>query len=171
MTVTPNPEFTKEVINQGATTLNLCFQCGTCTGSCPSGRHTAFRVRKLFRLAQLGLKDRILPTDELWACTTCYTCYERCPRGVDTVGIVFALRNLAVKEGHMHEAHKKTAGYLVKYGHFVPLAKEIRAKRTEVGLNEVPATVMSDKKFIEEIQTLAKSTGFIKLIGFEEGGK
>jgi heterodisulfide reductase subunit C len=71
----------------------------------------------------------------------------------------------------MHEAHKKTAGYLVKYGHFVPLAKEIRAKRTEVGLNEVPPTVTSDKKFIEDIQTLARSLGFDKLIGLEEGGK
>jgi heterodisulfide reductase subunit C len=169
MAVTPNPEFTKQVIDEGAETLNLCFQCGTCTGSCPSGRHTAFRVRKLFRLAQLGLKDRILPTDELWACTTCYTCYERCPRGVDTVGIVFALRNLAVKEGHMAEAHKKTAGYLLKFGHFVPLNEKIQAARKGIGLEETPPTTSSDKKFVEEIQALAKSTGFDKLIGFGEG--
>jgi heterodisulfide reductase subunit C len=168
MTVTPNPEFTKKIIDEGAETLNLCFQCGTCTGSCPSGRHTAFRVRKLFRLAQLGLKDRILPTEELWACTTCYTCYERCPRGVDTVGIVFALRNLAVKEGHMAEAHKKTAGYLIKFGHLVPLSKEFRAKRTEIGLDEVPPTVTKDKKAIEDVKTLFKSTEFDKLIGYKE---
>jgi heterodisulfide reductase subunit C len=122
-------------------------------------------------LAQLGLKDRILPTDELWACTTCYTCYERCPRGVDTVGIVFALRNLAVKEGYMATAHKKTAGYLLGKGHFVPLTDPIKAGRKSVGLDEIPPTVASDKKFIEEIQTLAKSTGFDKLIGFGEEEK
>ena len=171
MAVTPIPEFAKTVIDAGAETLNLCFQCGTCTGSCPSGRHTAFRVRKLFRLAQLGLKDRILPTDELWACTTCYTCYERCPRGVDTVGIVFALRNLAVKDGHMAEAHSKTAGYLIRFGHFVPLAKEIRESRTKIGLEEVPPTVTSDKKYIEEIKTITKSTGFDELIGYKEEKK
>jgi heterodisulfide reductase subunit C len=169
MAVTPNPEFTKLVIDEGAETLNLCFQCGTCTGSCPSGRHTAFRVRKLFRLAQLGLKDRILPTDELWACTTCYTCYERCPRGVDTVGIVFALRNLAVKDGYMAEAHKKTASYLLKFGHFVPLNEKMQTARKGIGLEEIPPTTSSDKAFVEEIQALAKSTGFDKLIGFGEG--
>ena len=32
-------------------TLMLCVQCGKCTGGCPSGRYTAFRTRKLFRMA------------------------------------------------------------------------------------------------------------------------
>jgi len=32
----PNPEFAREVSQQhGGETLSLCFQCGTCTGSCP----------------------------------------------------------------------------------------------------------------------------------------
>ena len=77
--VTPDPVFAAELVEKGAKTLNLCFQCGTCTGSCASGRFTAFRTRKVVRRAQLGLKDQILPSDDLWMCTTCYTCYERCP--------------------------------------------------------------------------------------------
>ena len=52
--ITPDPEYTAFLIEQGAKTLNLCFQCGTCTGSCTSGRFTAFRTRKLVRRAQLA---------------------------------------------------------------------------------------------------------------------
>ena len=163
----PNPEFTKAVIEKGADTLNLCFQCGTCTGSCPSGRLTAFRVRKVLRRAQLGFKDDILPTDDLWFCTTCYTCHERCPRGVEIPDIIFTLRNMAVAEGHMAEPHRKGAGYLFKYGHLVPLSKEFREKRKAVGLPEAPPTTSSDKNALEEVQKLIKKTGFDKLIGGE----
>ena len=70
--IIPDMEFKGQIIDAGADTLNLCFMCGTCTGSCPSGKFTAFRTRKLIRLAQLGQKDRILPSDDMWFCTTCY---------------------------------------------------------------------------------------------------
>jgi heterodisulfide reductase subunit C len=164
----PNPEFTNKVIEKGADTLNLCFQCGTCTGSCPSGRHTAFRVRKVIRRAQLGFKEDVLPTDDLWFCTTCYTCHERCPRGVEIPDIILTLRNMAVKEGHMGETHRKGAGYLIKTGHLVPINAEFKEKRKKVGLNEMPPTTQADPKAVEDIQKLAKKTGFDKLL---EGGE
>jgi heterodisulfide reductase subunit C len=71
----------------------------------------------------------------------------------------------------MAEAHKKTAGYLIKVGHLVPLSKEYRAKRKELGLDEVPPTVTSDKKYIADVATLFKETGFVDLIGYKEGEK
>ena len=43
--------------------------------------------------------------------------------------------------------------------------------KKKIGLEEVPPTVTSDKKYIEEIQTLVKSTGFDELIGYKEGEK
>jgi heterodisulfide reductase subunit C len=168
--ITPNPEFLQEIIDAGGTTVNLCFQCGTCTGSCASGRHTAFRTRKVVRRAQLGLKDQILPSDDLWLCTTCYTCYERCPRGVEIPEILFILRNMAVKAGYMAEAHKKVVGFLIKTGHMVPLSDEYKAVRKKFGLPEIPPTVMENKEAAEKFQKLVKKTGFDKLIA-GEGGK
>jgi heterodisulfide reductase subunit C len=168
--ITPNPEFLQKVIDAGGTTVNLCFQCGTCTGSCASGRHTAFRTRKVVRRAQLGLKDQILPSDDLWLCTTCYTCFERCPRGVEIPDIIFILRNMAVQAGYMAEAHKKVAGFLIKTGHMVPLSDEYKEKRKKFGLPEIPPTVMENKEAAEKFQKLVKKTGFDKLVA-GEGGK
>lgn len=162
---TPNPEFTNQVIAEGADTLNLCFQCGTCTGSCPSGRLTAFRVRKVIRRAQLGFKDDILPTDDLWFCTTCYTCHERCPRGVEIPDIVLTLRNMAVREGFMGETHKKVAGLLTKTGHMVPLTDEYKAIRKKLELPELPPTTLSDDKALKNLKKIVSLTGFDKLIG------
>jgi heterodisulfide reductase subunit C len=165
---TVNPEFTKEAIKAGADTVTLCFQCGTCTGSCPSGRHTAFRTRKLLRKVQLGFRDEVLPSDDLWLCTTCYTCYERCPRGVHIVDIILALRNMAVKEGYMAQAHKNTAAMLIKSGHTVPVDDKFKAMRKSLGLPEIPPTTLADPKALQDLQKIIHICGFDKLIA---GGK
>lgn len=161
----PNPEFTKEVIDAGAKTLNLCFQCGTCTGSCPSGRQTAYRVRKVIRRAQLGLKDDVLQSDDIWMCTTCYTCYERCPRGVKIVDIIMTLRNMAVRVGNMAEQHKRVAGFLVKTGHMVPLTDDFKKLRVKFGLEETPKTTLSDEEAKMQVRKLCELTEFDKLVG------
>jgi heterodisulfide reductase subunit C len=165
----PKPEFTRKVIEAGGRTVNLCFQCGTCTGSCPSGRQTAFRIRKLVRRAQLGFEEDVLPSDDLWLCTTCFTCYERCPRGVEIVDIVMALRNLAVRAGYMAEPHRKVAELISKTGHLVSLRDQDKALRGKLGLEETPPTVFSDPKAQEEVVKIASICGFDKLVA--EGGK
>ncbi|HDP96435.1 MAG TPA: CoB--CoM heterodisulfide reductase subunit C [Euryarchaeota archaeon] len=160
----PNPEFAKKVVEAGGKTLNLCFQCGTCTGSCPSGRQTAFRTRKLVRRAQLGLKDDIMGSDDLWLCTTCFTCYERCPRGVEIVDIIMALRNMSVREGHMAPQHKKIAQLVSKSGHLVNLRDEDKAFRKKLGLRETPPTVLEKPAGLEQVKKICQITGFDKLV-------
>ena len=165
----PNPEFTRKVIEQGGKTVNLCFQCGTCTGSCPSGRQTAFRVRKVVRRAQLGFEEDVLPSEDLWLCTTCFTCYERCPRGVEIVDIIMALRNMAVRKGYMAEPHRKVAELISKTGHMVSLRDEDKALRKKLGLQETPPTVLSDAKMLEAVKKITELCGFDKLVA--SGGK
>lgn len=160
----PNPEFAKKIVEAGGKTLNLCFQCGTCTGSCPSGRQTAFRTRKLVRRAQLGLKEDIIGSDDLWLCTTCFTCYERCPRGVEIVDVIMALRNISVREGHMAPQHKKIAQLISKSGHLVNLRDEDKALRKKIGLKEVPPTVLEKPDALEQVKKICQITGFDKLV-------
>ena len=59
-----NPEIPKRVIETGKDILGeehlksfqRCYQCGTCTGACPSSRITAFKTRKLIRMILSGLE-------------------------------------------------------------------------------------------------------------------
>ncbi len=166
----PNDTFSATINAASGGTLALCFQCGTCTGSCPSGKHTALRTRKTVRRAQLGLKDDILHSDELWLCTTCYTCYERCPRGVEIVDIIMALRNFAVREGSFAEAHKKVIAQITTTGHMVTLGEADKQKREKVGLPPVPPTVLSHPKALEDVKRLFAIVGLDKLT-VSNGGK
>ena len=163
--VTPNPDFVSELAAAGGENAKMCFQCGTCTAGCPSGKETAYRTRKFMRMAQIGLKDELLNSEDIWQCTTCYTCEERCPRCVPIVDVVIALRNIAVANGKMYDAHKKTADNLVKFGHTVSINDKVKAQRAELGLPEVPPTVLANEKAKADLDAIFEATGFGKLIG------
>ena len=161
-------EFTAEFIDAGIETVKHCFQCGTCSGSCPSGRRTPYKVRQIVRKCLLGLKDEVISDDALWMCTTCYTCQERCPRSVKIVEIIKKARNIAAHAGYMALAHKKTGLYVIKTGHGVPINDATKALRVKIGLSELPATTHSFPEALEEVQKICKITAFDDLIGYDE---
>ena len=163
--VSPTPAFTDEIAANGGSSVLLCFQCGTCTAGCPSGKNTAYRTRKLMRAAQLGLKDETVESEDLWQCTTCYTCSERCPRDVQIVEVITALRNIAVANGKLYEGHKKVAANLIKVGHTVDNNDKIRALRKELGLPENPPTVMDNASAKADFDKILAIAGFNKLVG------
>lgn len=139
-----------------------CMQCGVCSGSCPSGRHTSLNIRKLVRKAA---KDgSVLWDKELWMCTTCYNCQERCPRNIDIVDAVLAIRAAAAHEGIMHPDHRKVSELLLEYGHAVPIDEKNRKKRISLGLNELPETVHKYPEDLKEVKILLASCGFDRLL-------
>ncbi len=84
----------------GGDKMNLCMQCGTCSGSCPLGVEMDYGPRKLFMMIRAGMKDEVLSSSTLWNCTSCYRCVVRCPRGVPVTYIIQGLAAVAAKEGY-----------------------------------------------------------------------
>lgn len=147
-----------------------CFQCGTCSGGCPSGRRTAVRTRKIIRKALLNMKD-VLKDEDIWMCTTCYTCFERCPRSVPITDIIIKIRNLAVQNGNMLLPHKGLSHILIKTGHGVPIGgtdNQWTNLRVSYGLSPLPPTTHTHPEDIEEIKLLVKETKFDKLVDYHE---
>ena len=163
-----DPDFTAEFIDAGIETVKHCFQCGTCSGSCPSGRRTPYKVRQIVRKCLLGLKEEVISDDALWMCTTCYTCQERCLRSVKIVEIIKKARNIAAHAGYMAKPHKMTGVYVMNTGHAVPINDAAKALRTKIGLPEVPPTTHAYPEALEEVQKLCKITAFDELIGYDE---
>ena len=73
---------------------NSCMQCGMCTASCLSGRWTAMRTRHIMWRAAHG-DASVLEDPDIWLCTTCYACFDRCPRDLKVTDAIIELRNLA----------------------------------------------------------------------------
>ena len=161
-------EFTAEFIDAGIETVKHCFQCGTCSGGCPSGRRTPYKVRQIVRKCLLGLKEDVITDEALWMCTTCYTCQERCPRSVEIVSIIKKARNVAAHAGYMAKPHKMTGVFVMNTGHGVPINDATKALRAKIGLAEVPPTTHSFPEALAEVQKICKITGFDELIGYDE---
>ena len=166
--VNRDPDFTAEFIDSGIETVKHCFQCGTCSGSCLSGRRTPYKVRQIVRKCLLGLKEEVITDDALWMCTTCYTCQERCLRSVKIVEIIKKARNIAAHAGYMAKPHKMTGVFVMNTGHGVPINDATKALRAKIGLPEIPPTTHAYPEALEEVQKICKITGFDELIGYDE---
>jgi Fe-S oxidoreductase len=76
-----------------------CYQCGTCTSSCPSGRELYRGPRRLVRLILAGEVEAVLKSDDLWRCTECRTCSDVCRMEIDVAGVLQRLRALEREHG------------------------------------------------------------------------
>ena len=94
-TVAPFKEIIDEIKASGGEAFKRCFQCGLCDVVCPWNRVRAFSMRKIVRQATFGLTD--IETEDIWRCTTCGRCPQRCPRDVQQIESVVSLRRIATE--------------------------------------------------------------------------
>jgi nitrate reductase gamma subunit len=80
----------------GATDISACFNCGVCSAICPLSVDGASFPRRMSRYAQLGLRDKLLSSPELWSCYGCSECTESCPTQADPASFMAAARRYAV---------------------------------------------------------------------------
>ncbi|MEI9479350.1 MAG: (Fe-S)-binding protein [Deltaproteobacteria bacterium] len=92
-TVAPFKEVIDEVKGSGGDAVKFCYQCGKCDTVCPWNRVITFSMRKLIRQATFGLTE--VEREEIWRCTTCGKCPQRCPRDVKQIDDMVALRRIA----------------------------------------------------------------------------
>jgi Fe-S oxidoreductase len=50
-------------------------------------------------MLRLGLGERVLQSQGIWLCTSCYSCTTRCPREIKITEAIIGLRSLAVEQG------------------------------------------------------------------------
>jgi ferredoxin len=85
-----------ELQRYGATDISACFSCGTCTASCPLSQTDSTFPRRIIRYAQVGMKDALLSSKELWSCYQCGECAETCPTQADPSEFMAATRRYAI---------------------------------------------------------------------------
>ncbi|MCW4043962.1 MAG: 4Fe-4S dicluster domain-containing protein [Candidatus Bathyarchaeota archaeon] len=127
-----DPKFKYEIAKMhGGEKLLRCFQCGTCTSDCPVARYSdTYRPRQIIRMAQLGLRNRVLNSDTLWLCAACFTCTDRCPQDVEVASVIRVLRNLAAEKGCVPQVFKDQAASILESGYAYKIP-ELRIKKRE----------------------------------------
>jgi heterodisulfide reductase subunit C len=120
------PTFFDQVVDAtpGKSHLEMCIQCGTCGGSCPSGPDMEHSPRALFAMIKGEMREQVLRSNTPWYCVSCYYCMTRCPQEVHVTDLMYTLKRMAIREGFSKESTASDApgfsqsfiGFVENYG-------------------------------------------------------
>ncbi|MBD2395381.1 4Fe-4S dicluster domain-containing protein [Cyanobacterium aponinum AL20118] len=103
-----NLDFAKRVEAEGGkgSAITACMQCGTCSGGCTNIDVMDMSPRTLILMIQRGEWEKVLQSNTLWMCSSCYICTSRCPRGVRPSDVIEAVKAIAIEEGIKNDSTK-----------------------------------------------------------------
>jgi Fe-S oxidoreductase len=121
-----------------------CAECGRCDRVCPSvasgyplsPKVLMRQVKEVVRMPGGGqqgtrLLGDIVKPEEVWACTTCYACMERCPVFNEHVPALIEMRRHLVLQGQLDHRLEETLRHLSRYGNSFGASPRARARWTE----------------------------------------
>ena len=155
-----DPTFKHELSNvPGGETFKYCYQCGTCTATCPISRYTdVFRPNKIIQLAKLGIRN-VVYSDAVWLCVNCFSCTERCPQGVKVVDVMRALKNISVKDGHIPNYSRRFLTNILTSGSVYTIPQSRIQRRKTLGLPPLPPTKAKD---LQKLAEITKTSSLLK---------
>jgi len=95
--------------------IDQCIQCGTCSASCPTAEAMDYSPREIIAALRAGMLDRVLKSNTVWYCASCYMCAVRCPAGIPFTDVMYELKRLGVK----HDIYPRDATNAVMARSFV----------------------------------------------------
>ncbi|MGP7970790.1 MAG: heterodisulfide reductase-related iron-sulfur binding cluster [Desulfobaccales bacterium] len=97
-------------------TFQSCMQCGACTGVCPTSEVAGYSPRKILRDISLDKGSNVSVDEASWACTTCNSCVETCPRGVSFLDLIRSIRRQVAAAGFLPKSLAAVVQTLKKEG-------------------------------------------------------
>jgi heterodisulfide reductase subunit C len=127
---------------------NYCYQCGACVADCPANNYSqTFNPRLILLKSLLGFEEELIRADsEIWNCTNCYTCSERCPQDVRPVDVIIALKNLCTRRGVSPEMVPKIAAAVHDSGITTRVTSLVEKRRVEYGLSPIKEAPVEELK-------------------------
>ncbi|RMI28154.1 MAG: (Fe-S)-binding protein [Calditrichaeota bacterium] len=128
---------------EGGESLGWCYQCAQCVGVCPVDIVGGdYGPRKIYRNVQAGID--LFNDADLWKCTTCMNCLRVCPKNVDMIQIMPAVREVAVLDGNVPAELQEVFENTFEYGN--PLGESPRKRADWAKGAGVPVPLMKTKK-------------------------
>ena len=127
---------------EGAESIGWCYQCGQCVPVCPVDAVGEYGPMRTFKDLLMG--QDLFESAELWKCTTCMQCLRVCPKEVDMIKIMPAIREEAVMEGEVPEELQEAFENTFEYGN--PLGESQRKRADWIQETGSDAPFMKDKK-------------------------
>jgi len=119
-----------------------CLQCGTCSGACPFGYLMDFPPSKMIASLRAGFFDRVIKTDLVWMCVSCYACTRACPAKIPlTQGLMTRAKEELLLAGNVPTELQDALENSQRYGN--PMGESPRRRAAWSRGVEPPVKIMS----------------------------
>jgi Fe-S oxidoreductase len=119
-----------------------CAECGRCDRVCPafqsgyplSPKMLIHHVKELVRAPHGGdgaFTGTVVTREEIWSCTTCSACMERCPVFNEHIPLLVEMRRRLVGQGEVDEQLRQAMTSLGRYGNSFGASPRTRARWTQ----------------------------------------
>ena len=88
----------EQILRMSGAAVQKCMRCGKCSGTCPSYDEMEYHPHQFVNMVEKGDVEKLLKSESIYKCLTCFACVERCPRGVEPAKVIEAVRLEAVRE-------------------------------------------------------------------------
>lgn len=88
----------EQILRMSGAAVQKCMRCGKCSGTCPSYDEMEYHPHEFVYMVEKGDVEKLLKSESVYKCLTCFACVERCPRGVEPAKVIEAVRLEAIRE-------------------------------------------------------------------------
>ena len=88
----------EQILRMSGAAVQKCMRCGKCSGTCPSYDEMEYHPHEFVYMVEKGDVEKLLKSESIYKCLTCFACVERCPRGVEPAKVIEAVRLEAIRE-------------------------------------------------------------------------
>lgn len=97
------PGMKEQILRMSGAAVQKCMRCGKCSGTCPSYDEMEYHPHQFVNMVEKGDVEKLLKSESVYKCLTCFACVERCPRGVEPAKVIEAVRLEAIRgQGKNH---------------------------------------------------------------------
>lgn len=92
-----NENMKEQLLRISGSDVRKCMRCGKCSATCPSYDEMEYHPHQFVYMVEQGNIAKLMESESIYRCLTCFACVERCPRGVEPAKVVEAVRVEAVR--------------------------------------------------------------------------
>ncbi len=106
-------ELTATVLRISGVNTRKCMKCGKCSATCPAYDEMDYHPHQFVSMVENGQLDKLMESNGIWNCLSCFACLERCPRQVEPAKLIEAVRLAVIRQqGKNHMKPEQIPGLL-----------------------------------------------------------
>ncbi len=88
----------EQILRMSGAEVRKCMRCGKCSATCPSYDEMEYHPHQFVAMVNEGNIEKLMESESIYKCLTCFACVERCPRGVEPAKVVEAVRLEVIRQ-------------------------------------------------------------------------